>query len=82
MKMATHWTPEQQAERAKIIAELWAQPGPKPLKPIPPDVMALVHEDETTHEEAERGYKELMENGGYSFEEVLAAFDRAAEEAQ
>jgi hypothetical protein len=62
-------TPEQM--RAKIIADLMARPGPKPLKPIPPEILAELMADEMPPEEAERAYKELMENGGVSIEPYL-----------
>jgi len=74
--MSEPLTPEQ--ARAKVIAELLAMPGPKPLKPIPPELLAELLADQPSYEEAERAYKELMEDGGFSFEEVLAAFDRGA----
>ena len=45
-------TPEQEAARSKIIAELMAGPGPKPLKPIPPEIMAEILADQTPYEEA------------------------------
>jgi hypothetical protein len=67
-------TPEEM--RAKIIAELMARPGPKPLKPIPPEIMAELLADEMSPEEAERAYKELMENGGMSIEPYLEELRR------
>jgi hypothetical protein len=75
--MSEPLTPEEM--RAKIVAELKARPGPQPLKPIPPEIMAELLADQLPYEEAEREYKELMEKGGLSFEQVLEAFDRAAE---
>ena len=71
-------TPEQQ--RARIIAELKAQPGPQPLKPIPPEILAEILAEQVPYEQGEREYRELMEAGGFSFEEVLEVFDRAAGE--
>lgn len=41
---------ELEAERAKIIAELYAMPGPKPLKPILPEIMAEILEDHLPYE--------------------------------
>lgn len=73
---------EMEAERTRIIAELHAMPGPKPLKPIPPDLKAEILADVESEEEWTSQMEELMRNGGHSFEEVLAAFDRAVEIAQ
>lgn len=67
-------TPED--ARAKLIAELMARPGPKPLKPIPPEIMAELLADEMPPEEAERAYRELMENGGKSIEPYLEELRR------
>ena len=67
-------TPEQ--IRAKVIADLMAQPGPKPLKPIPPEIMAELLADQLPYEEAEREYKELMEKGGVSIEPYLEELRR------
>ncbi len=77
--MSEPLTPEE--ARAKIVADLMARPGPKPLKPIPPEVMAELLADQVPYEEAERQYRELMEKGGAPFEEVLKAFDQAATES-
>jgi hypothetical protein len=66
--METKPTPEQ--ERARIIAELKALPV-QPLKPIPPDVMAEIMEDQIPYEQAEQEYRELMEKGGHSIEPYL-----------
>jgi hypothetical protein len=78
--MSEPLTPEQ--ARAKAIAELMAMPGPKPLKPIPPEILAETLEDQIPYDQAVQEYKELMEKGGYSFDEVLAAFDRGAGRAE
>ena len=67
-------TPEEM--RAKIIADLMAQPGPKPLKPIPPEVLAELMADDMTPEEAEHAYRELMENGGVSLTEYVEGLKR------
>ena len=67
-------TPEQ--IRAKIIADLMAQPGPKPLKPIPPEILAELAADDMSPEEAERAYKELMENGGVSLTSYVEELKR------
>ena len=67
-------TPEE--VRAKIIAELMARPGPKPLKPIPPEVMAELLADQIPADQAEREYRELMENGGKSIEPYLEELRR------
>jgi hypothetical protein len=64
MSMDEKLTPEQR--RAKIIAEL-----PRPLKPIPPEIMAEILENQLPYEEALQEYKELMEQGGYSIEPYL-----------
>jgi hypothetical protein len=72
--MSESLTPEEM--RAKIIADLMAQPGPKPLKPIPPEVMAELMADDMPPEEAERAYKELMEKGGVSIEPYLEELRR------
>jgi hypothetical protein len=61
-------TPEQ--HRAKLIAELRALPL-QPLKPIPPEIMAEILEDEMPYEQAEQEYRELMENGGCSIDPYL-----------
>jgi hypothetical protein len=74
--MSEPLTPDE--ERARIIAELKARPGPKPLKPIPPEIMAEILADQIPYEQAVQEYRELMEKGGYTFDEVLAAFDRGA----
>lgn len=73
---------EIEAARAKIIAELHAMPGPKPLKPIPPEIMAEILENQMPYEAAVREYKELMEKGGVSLEPFLEEFDRMLVEKQ
>jgi len=67
-------TPEQR--RAKIIAELMARPGPKPLKPIPPEIMAELLADEVPAEQAEKEYRDLMAGGGVSLTEYVEELKR------
>lgn len=67
-------TPEE--ARAKIIAELKAQPGPKPLKPIPPEILAELLADQIPYDQAVQEYKELMEHGGVSIEPYLEELKR------
>ena len=62
---------ELEAARARVIAELHTRPGTKSLKPIPPEIMAEILEDQIPYEEAVREYKELMEHGGVSLEPYL-----------
>jgi hypothetical protein len=66
-------TPEQQ--RAKLTAGL-----PKPLKPIPPEIMAEILADQIPYEEAERQYKDLVEKGGLPLGPFLEEFDRMLNE--
>jgi hypothetical protein len=40
--------------------------------------MAEILADQVPYEQAVQEYRELMEKGGYTFDEVLAAFDRGA----
>ena len=68
--------PEQ--ARVRAIAELMALPGPKPVKPIPPEILAEILADDEPAEETVRQIKEMIANGGYSFAVVLAEFDQAA----
>ncbi|HEX3152499.1 MAG TPA: hypothetical protein VHR66_30780 [Gemmataceae bacterium] len=74
-------TPEQEAARAKIIADLLAMPGPKPLKPIPPEIMAEALADVESEEEWERQLEELMQTGGVPIEPLLAELDRMVEKS-
>lgn len=68
---------ELEAERAKIIAELHAMPGPKPLRPIPPEEMAWALNDLPPVEERLREYKELMTaENRLSLEGVLNEIDQ------
>ena len=67
-------TPEE--VRAKIIAELMARPGPKPLKPIPPEMMAELLADQVPAEQAEKEYRDLMTNGGVSLTEYVLELKR------
>ena len=67
-------TPEE--VRAKIIAELMARPGPKPLKPIPPEIMAELLAEQVPVEQAEREYRELMTQGGVSLASYVEELKR------
>jgi hypothetical protein len=68
-------TPEEELARARReLAE-----GPQPLKPIPPELLAEILAEDDSPEESERGYRELMENGGYSGEEVLTYLQQLVE---
>lgn len=67
--MSEPLTPEQ--IREQIIAELKAQPGPQPMKPIPPEVMAEILADQTPYEEAVRDYQDLIASGGSPIEPYL-----------
>lgn len=69
-------TPKQ--ERAKAIAELMAMPGPKPLKPIPPEEKAWALSDLPPKEERLKQLEELMRTGGVPIEPVLEELDRMA----
>jgi hypothetical protein len=71
-------TPEQ--IREKIIAELRARPGPKPMKPIPPELKAEALADIESEEEWERQLSELRQTGGEPIEPLLAELDRMVEE--
>ena len=62
-------TPEE--ERQKLIASL-----PRPLKPIPPEIMAEILENQVPEEQAIREYQELMEHGGVSIEPYLEELER------
>jgi hypothetical protein len=73
-------TPEQQ--RAKIIAELMAMPGPKPVKPIPPEWKAEALADMESEEEVSRQIEELRKTGGVPIEPVLEELDRLVEEGR
>jgi hypothetical protein len=67
--MSEPLTPEQ--ERAKIVAAL-----PRPLKPIPPEIMAEILAEQVPYDQAEREYRELMEMGGVSIEPYLDELKR------
>jgi hypothetical protein len=69
-------TPE--PARVKAIAELMAMPGPKPLKPIPPDVKAGVLAEFELESEGEvaRQVEELRRTGGIPIEPLLAELRR------
>jgi len=75
-------TPEQ--ARVKIITDLLALPGPKPLKPIPPDLKAevLAEIELESEEEVARQVEELRLSGGVSLEPLLAELDRMVEESK
>jgi hypothetical protein len=73
-------TPEQQ--RIKAIAELMAMPGPKPVKPIPPEWKAEALADLEPEEEVARQIEELRRTGGVPIEPVLLALDRMVEEGR
>ncbi len=66
-------------QRVEIIRDLWARPGPKPLKPIPPELKAELFANMEPYEDAERGYRELMEKGGVSIDDLLEELDRRVE---
>jgi len=69
---------EIEAARAKIIAELHAMPGPKPLKPIPQELKAELMrklEWESYDEYTILMIKEMEEYGSYSGEEMLDVLD-------
>ncbi len=74
-------TPEQ--ARVKIIAELMAMPGPKPLKPIPPELKAeaLAEIEWEPEEEVMRQIDELRRTGGVSIDDLLEELDRRLESA-
>jgi hypothetical protein len=71
-------TPDQ--ARAKAIAELMAMPGPKPLKPIPPDIKAeaLAEFELESEEEVARQVEELRRSGGVPIEPLLEKLARMA----
>jgi hypothetical protein len=71
-------TPEQ--ARAKMIADLMAQPGPKPLRPIPPDLKAEALADIESEEEWERQLAEVQRTGGEPIEPLLEELDRMVED--
>ncbi len=78
--MSEPLTPEQQ--RVKAIAELMALPGPKPVKPIPPEWKAEALADLESEEEVERQIEELRRTGGVSIEPILEELDRMVEESR
>lgn len=73
-------TPEQQ--RVKAIAELMAMPGPKPVKPIPPEWKAEALADLESEEEVARQIEELRKSGGISIEPLLEELDRRVAEGR
>jgi hypothetical protein len=74
--MSEPLTPEQ--ARAKAIAELMAMPGPKPLKPIPPELKAeaLAEFEVEPEEEVARKVEELKKTGGVPIEPLIAELER------
>jgi hypothetical protein len=73
-------TPEQ--ARVKAIAELMAMPGPKPLKPIPPELKAEALTDLESEEEVARQVEELRRTGGVPIEPILEKLARMVEEGR
>lgn len=80
--MEDQLTPEQ--ARVKIIADLLALPGPKPLKPIPPELKAeaLAADEMEPEEEVMRQIEELRRTGGVPIEPLLEELDRRIESAR
>lgn len=68
---------ELDTERAKVLAEVHAMPGPKPLKPIPADELAWALDDLPPVEDRLREYQELMAaENRLSLEGVLNEIDQ------
>jgi hypothetical protein len=67
--MSDPMSPEE--ARFKQLADL-----PKPLKPIPPEIMAELLEGQLPYEDAVREYRELMAQGGRSLEPYLEELKR------
>ena len=78
--MSEPLTPEQ--ARVKAIAELMALPGPKPVKPIPPEWKAEALADLESEEEVERQIEELKKTGGVSLDPLLEELDRRIEKTR
>lgn len=80
--MSEPLTPEQ--ARVKAIADLMALPGPKPLKPIPPDLKAeaLAEIELESEEEVARQVEELRRTGGVPIEPLLEELDRRVEQGR
>ncbi len=57
--------------RARIVEQLRSLPGPQPMKPIPPELMAEFMANPEPVEEVERKYRELVNGGGLSIEPYL-----------
>ena len=76
--MSEPLTPEQ--ARVKAIAELMAMPGPKPLKPIPPELKAeaLAEFELESEEEVARQVEELKRTGGVSIDPLIEGLERRA----
>ena len=70
--------------RVKAIAELMALPGPKPLKPIPPDLkaQALADFELESEEEVVAQIEELKRTGGVPIEPLLEELDRMVDESR
>jgi hypothetical protein len=58
----------------KAIAELMAMPGPKPLKPIPPELKAEALAE--SEEEVARQVEELRKSGGVPIEPLIEELER------
>ena len=80
--MSAPLTPEQ--ARVKAITELMAMPGPKPLKPIPPELKAeaLAEFEWESEEEVARQVEELRVSGGVPIEPLLEELNRRVEQAR
>jgi hypothetical protein len=70
--------------RAQAIAELMAMPGPKPLKPIPPDLKAeaIAEFEMESEEEVARQVEELLISGGVPIEPLLERLSRMVQEGR
>jgi hypothetical protein len=68
--------------RVKAIAELMALPGPKPLKPIPPELKAevLAEFELESEEEVARQVEELEKSGGVPIEPLIEELQRRVQE--
>ena len=72
-----------EAERARVIADIQAMPGPRPLRPIPPEELAWALNDLPPVEVRLREYHELItaENRP-SLEGVLSELDQMVGDAE
>jgi hypothetical protein len=59
-----------------------AMPGPKPLKPIPPEELAWALADLPPEEERLRALDELMRTGGVPIEPVFDELDQMVEDSR